>query len=374
MPCLHAPLDGICTAWVPASQIHQMPFVVATYRVHLSMMQLLLPLSSHTLGFNSMSCPHIMFHASTGPGHCRRTRKISGDPFSPNAVRYQDLPDAVVSMIQLLLAYKAHRLLRSILRHAQMLPWTAFAQHWRRGLRGGDPGNLRRPTSPNALRCCYVPGVSVDDPAAFGHKAPRPPTFNFPPCPYAPRNSICTAWAPGILGYPKHLRGPSFTNCRPLPRRTGCFRRLSSCFWPQGSQVPRAQSSRPCPRMLPGTAFERHWRRRYRGDREIPSNPVSPNAVRCRDLPGTSVDYPVAFAREGPGDFEWGGGGADPGNLQGPSFTRCRPLRDIPSASINDKAAFGPKAQFSRHARMLPGMAIAWHGPSGFLEDPGNLR
>ena len=112
-----------------------------------------------------------------------------------------------------------------------------------RHLHAMGPGDFKGPqnissdsVSPNAVRCRDLPGDSVDDPVGFGPKTHRPPRAQFFTMP------ACS------LG--RHLNGIGSAN--------------------------------------------------FGGIRKISGDPVSPNAVRCRDLPGTSVDYPVAFAREGP--------------------------------------------------------------------------
>ena len=87
-----------------------------------------------------------------------------------------------------------------------------------------------KPVSPNAVLCCDLSGASVDDAAAFGPEAHRPP-------------------------------------------------KLVLC----------------CARMLPGKAFPRHGDRKIRGTRRISGDPVSPYAVRSRDVLGASVYDPAAF-------------------------------------------------------------------------------
>ena len=86
---------------------------------------------------------------------------------------------------------------------------------------------------------------------------------------------------------------------------------------------------------VPACSLGRHLQGMGPGDvgktDRITGDPISQNAVRCRDVPGAFFDNP---------------------------------------------AAFGPKAHRSilDRAGMFPRTSVAWHGPWGLRGDPENLR
>lgn len=136
-PCCHAPRDGICTESVRgtsrgheetlATLSHQMPPVGATYRVLLSIIQLLLAL--RLISHPSSIFGHARMFPGTGlPSTPGGTWKISSYPCLRNTVRFQDLPGTSVDVASAF-GFKAVRPPSSILVHARILSGTAFSRH-----------------------------------------------------------------------------------------------------------------------------------------------------------------------------------------------------------------------------------------------------
>ena len=156
---------------------------------------------------------------------------------------------------------------------------------------------------------------------------------NSSPCPHAPRDDICTAWAPLI----SERQGKSpVTKCHQIPSVATTYQALPSMI-----QLPlalrltgfRAQFFAE-PARLAGRHLHSMGPVDFGGTRRNSGNQVSPNAVRCHDVPGSSVDEPAAFG----------------------------PKADRPPRSILCRA------------RMLHATAFARHCPLGLRQDMGNRR
>lgn len=133
----------------------------------------------------------------------------------------------------------------------------------------------------------------------------------------------------------------------------------------------------------PGRAFSRHWSGDFWGTRGISSDPLSPNAARWRDVPGASVDYPAAFgpkAHKPPELNFWpcphvsrdGAPEHSGGTWKISSYPCLRNtvrFQDLPGASVDVASAFGfkavrPPSSILVHARILSGTAFSRHGPA----------
>ena len=230
----HAPQEGISMVWAPetsgwpgesrGTKFHQMPSFAATYRVHpLKIHQLLLALRLTGYRCQFLAVPTCFLGSITYTAGVQGTLGLSGDVtiVSPNAVRCRKVVGASVDD-PAAFGSKTHMPPKSILGGTSMLPVTAFAQHGPQALRGTwrIPGD---PVSPNAVRCRNVQVASVDDPAAFRHKAHRPPRC------ILRRARILSGMAFARHGHwrlrqdPENPQGSSFTKYRPLPQLTGCI-------------------------------------------------------------------------------------------------------------------------------------------------------
>lgn len=183
----------ICTVLVPgtlgapedsrATQSYLMLSVPTTYRVVSSMIYLLLALS-----FTGPQAQFLAIPSCSRNGICAAlVRGTSGGHVESPATLYHQMPSVGATyrcFCRLALRLISHP--SSIIGHVRMFSETGLPEHF-----GGTWEIFSNPCLRNTVRFQDLPGASVDDTAAFGFKAVRPPS--------------------SILGHARMLSGTAFS-------------------------------------------------------------------------------------------------------------------------------------------------------------------
>ena len=283
-----------------------------------------------------------------GPEDFGRTREISSDPVLPNAASCRYVPGASLQLMQLSLALRLKGPRAQFFAVPASPPPTG--RHLRRmspGDFGGTRGILGDRVSPNAFRCRDVPGASIYDVAAFGLQAHRPPSLILRRVRMCPPGGYLHRVGPGNIGGTRRISGypvsPNTVFCRDVPGHPSMMQLLLALRLTR----PRGQFFALLACTPHWTAFARHASRALRqdsgasvqwypsimqlllalrltgtrsqffamphspqegicmawpyagdfvGTRGISGDPESTNAVRCRDVTGSSVHNAAAFA------------------------------------------------------------------------------